>query len=149
MSVVTSDSKLLSYEIIGEGNLLFEWEMNLPKSIGYSLFTDQGNIYVIPEDGKKEITYVKSPSFHRTIKKSKFPTTFYIDILVQKPFYGCTTARVGYMIFYICFETVCGFMRIKGPFVWVMNKKKWIDGPQMFNDFNSLDIQNSILIWTF
>ena len=128
LAVVTTDSKLISYEIFGEGQLKFSWEMNLPKSLAYSIFTDQSKIYVIPEDGKKDITYVKSSGFHRTISKSQFPIKIGAGVVRW-----CKTARAEYMIFFTC---VNSYSQYTGPFVWVVNKKKWIDGSQILNHLN-------------
>ena len=47
--------------------------MKLPSSTKHFLFTNERKIHVIYGDGKKNMTYIKSNEFHRTIPKSKVP----------------------------------------------------------------------------
>ena len=73
MALINGDGTVYNIHFFGNQSLSKTWDMKLPSSTKHFLFTNERKIYAIYGDGKKNMTYIKSNEFHRTIPKSKVP----------------------------------------------------------------------------
>ena len=70
MALIYDDGTVYNMHFFGNQSLSKTWDMKLPSSTKHFLFTNERKIHVIYGDGKKNMTYIKSNKFHRTIPKS-------------------------------------------------------------------------------
>ena len=73
VALINDDGTVYNMHFFGNQSLSKTWDMKLPSSTKHFLFTNERKIYVIYGDGKKNMTYIKSNEFHRTIPRSKVP----------------------------------------------------------------------------
>ena len=73
VALINDDGTVYNMHFFGNQSLSKTWDMKLPSSTKHFLFTNERKIYAIYGDGKKNMTYIKSKKFHRTIPKSNVP----------------------------------------------------------------------------
>lgn len=113
-------------------NASLNWQLKVPKSPDFFMFTNDKKIYVAYGDVKKKMTYLKSDQFHRTLGHSQVPM-----INHQVTEFGGKHVQVGNFIWFLLGQrhqlapgSFCiGSNSLGRTLIWSLKKQTWLLGP--------------------